>query len=1057
MFMIGIPGLHSQTVNGSWADELFTSTAGVNYLPEFDDAYGVAFRDINSDGKPDLYVTRFRNLNRLFINRGPGKSFRDRTIRSGLGGNLAPRGQENLELGASVTDFNNDGFQDVLIVGWGVTTSLFSQIDRLRFDESTEYAGITPPGGGNGGIWSDIDGDGDLDLFLTDEHMRNVLYLQTRQGRFTDVSDAYRLVSASTSQGAAFGDLDQDGYPDLYICNWFAEDELYRNVEGKYFERIHLPLAHLSEDITSNGVSFGDVDNDADLDILVTDRDGRSKLYLNDFDPADSTWIFRDGTAAFGLLNMYPSYSGLIADLDNDGFQDVLFTNIGPNQLFLNQGGTRFDLVYQEDVAAGGGRPLRNYSTGAAVADLENDGDLDIFIANKDTSSLLLVNPLTKGHYIRFKLSGVQSNRDAVGTKIWLYAHGDNTNETRELLGYREISGGTGYLSISESIVHFGLPDSLTCAVTVRFPSGREIAMEQLHPDSLYTIQETTGIIGAILLGKLYVKNLAGKEGVGWNLLLTALLIGIMGAFVSLAIKRYGWAGSQTAIFIIIMMILFYLMAELMRGRPTFDQLANQIILLVVVIIGVMGFSEKIRQVNLKRYEYRQALHRFSKQIIFIHDNPELFEQLVSMIYGTMRLAFCAFQQFSGVNPGKLYRSGSKELKAAGIPQLTEDQVRSCLTLPVLNEAKIKQDFQSFSAMNVDLIIPVARKNKLFGLLCLGARTSVSKVYRPDDVTLLMTLANQAALAVENNNFIDETKRLTEEVTEARIREHYIQELESKNNELERLFSELKETQSQLIQSEKMSSLGLLVAGIAHELNNPISFIYANMKELQKYRSLLSGNNADPGARSGAGTNLESLREDIDKLIAESVEGSNRVKDIVTSLRNFSRLDEAEYKQADLHDGLNATIMLLEKEMDDRIKLHLDLGDIPEINCMPGQLNQVFLNLLMNSVQAIPGKGNIWIKTGLDADLILVSIRDDGEGIAPENLKKLFEPFFTTKPVGQGTGLGLSISFGIIQQHGGNITATSSAENGTEFTISLPTDNPSSKPKTASNLKAEKK
>jgi signal transduction histidine kinase len=202
---------------------------------------------------------------------------------------------------------------------------------------------------------------------------------------------------------------------------------------------------------------------------------------------------------------------------------------------------------------------------------------------------------------------------------------------------------------------------------------------------------------------------------------------------------------------------------------------------------------------------------------------------------------------------------------------------------------------------------------------------------------------------------------------------------------------------------------------------------------------------------------MESIREDIDKLIAESVEGSNRVKDIVISLRNFSRLDEAEYKQADLHDGLNATIMLVEKEMGDRIKLHLDFGDIPEIDCMPGQLNQVFLNLLMNSIQAIRGKGNIWIKTSQDADLILVSIRDDGEGITPENLDKLFEPFFTTKPAGQGTGLGLSISFGIIKQHGGNIMATSSTELGTEFIISLPVDNPNLQLITSSRSKTEKK
>jgi len=170
--------------NKEWAISLFTSQAGIPFLPEFDDAYGTVFRDINNDSQPDLYVVRFRNLNRLFINRGASKSFRDRTIRSGLGGNLTPRGLENLELGAAVVDYNNNGTQDVLITGWGVTTSLQKKSDRLDFDDVTNEAGIRLPISGNAGRWSDIDLDGDLDLFITDEHLNNHLYIQSKPGVF---------------------------------------------------------------------------------------------------------------------------------------------------------------------------------------------------------------------------------------------------------------------------------------------------------------------------------------------------------------------------------------------------------------------------------------------------------------------------------------------------------------------------------------------------------------------------------------------------------------------------------------------------------------------------------------------------------------------------------------------------------------------------------------------------------------------------------------------------------------------------------------------------------
>ncbi|MBU0529196.1 hypothetical protein KKF86_05510, partial [bacterium] len=177
---------------------------------------------------------------------------------------------------------------------------------------------------------------------------------------------------------------------------------------------------------------------------------------------------------------------------------------------------------------------------------------------------------------------------------------------------------------------------------------------------------------------------------------------------------------------------------------------------------------------------------------------------------------------------------------------------------------------------------------------------------------------------------------------------------------------------------------------------------------------------------------------DIDQLILESVEGSKRVKTIVENLRKFSRLDEAEFKYADIHEGLDSTIMLIEKELGDRIKLHKDYSDMPSISCMPGHLNQVFLNMLLNAIQAIESDGNIWISTAIKDDKVVIKFKDDGKGISKKHIDKIFEPFFTTKPVGMGTGLGLSISYGIIEEHGGDIKVKSNKKNGTTFIISIP-------------------
>jgi hypothetical protein len=228
--------ISAQKIDQIWINNMFNGeNEDIAIIPEFDDAYGVAFRDINNDKLPDLYVTRFRELNRLLINRGEGSSFKDQTIRTGLGGNLSPHRLQNLELGAGLIDFDNDGLQDVLTTGWGVTTTLYKQQKVFDFKNITNDSGLEYPISGNAGIWADVDINGYLDLFITDEHGNNHLYIQSKPEVFTESTNKYGLDGYHISQGAAFGDLNADGYTDLYVCNWFEPDILFINNGGKYF------------------------------------------------------------------------------------------------------------------------------------------------------------------------------------------------------------------------------------------------------------------------------------------------------------------------------------------------------------------------------------------------------------------------------------------------------------------------------------------------------------------------------------------------------------------------------------------------------------------------------------------------------------------------------------------------------------------------------------------------------------------------------------------------------------------------------------------------------
>jgi two-component system NtrC family sensor kinase len=285
--------------------------------------------------------------------------------------------------------------------------------------------------------------------------------------------------------------------------------------------------------------------------------------------------------------------------------------------------------------------------------------------------------------------------------------------------------------------------------------------------------------------------------------------------------------------------------------------------------------------------------------------------------------------------------------------------------------------------------------------------------------------------------------------------------------ELARRLKETQQVQIQLLQSEKLAALGQLAAGMAHEINNPVGFVTSNLGSLDYYLrnifELLDAYEAFEKTCTANGAALSEIRElkqqkrigflraDIGRLISESQEGLARVARIVSDLTNFSRTESTDWQWADLHNGLESTLNIVWNEIKYHCTLNKDYGDIPEIYCIPSQINQVFLNLLVNAAQAISQKGEITVRTGLVGGEAFIAIADTGTGIPAENLPRLFEPFFTTKPVGKGTGLGLSIAYGIVQKHRGRIEVESTVGKGTTFTVWLPVNGDASKERNAAN------
>lgn len=317
---------------------------------------------------------------------------------------------------------------------------------------------------------------------------------------------------------------------------------------------------------------------------------------------------------------------------------------------------------------------------------------------------------------------------------------------------------------------------------------------------------------------------------------------------------------------------------------------------------------------------------------------------------------------------------------------------------------------------------------------------------------LLDALERLYSLLSEQNRNLAEVNRSLEERIEQRTSElkDANETLEREQSELTQLLKKVEEAQQQLLQSEKMAAIGQLAAGVAHEINNPIGFVNSNLGTLKTYierlmmlvdayEAVASGGDPALIAVARQKADLEFLREDLPSLVRESHDGLSRVTKIVQDLKDFSHVDQAEIQEADLNAGLESTLNVVWNEIKYKAEVVRELGDIPRVSCVPAQINQVFMNLLVNAAQAIEQRGKITVRSGRDKDFVWFEIEDTGKGMSEEVRRRIFEPFYTTKPVGKGTGLGLSISYDIVvKKHGGQLDVSSTPGVGTTFRIWLP-------------------
>ncbi len=897
-------------------------------IPDIRDSYGVALADFDGDGLLDIYLVGFRTLNRLLINNGDG-TFHDKSIPAGVGGNLMPQGIRNLELGASAVDFDNDGYVDILICGWGESLDLLKNRGDGTFYSVTRRMGLKRDVDANMAVWGDIDGDGYLDLLLTNETGPVRLYRNDHGLRLIPIPlEGTGIAADSGSQGALWCDLDLDGKLDLVITGWKNPVRVYRQVTPFKFEPVDLGIK-FPPGMRCNAVLPGDIDGDGDADLLVTVRQGPNLLLVNQTDPprraADpSDWKlepkplrFREEAQARGLRDTLDSYGGAFADFDGDGDPDLFLTTRTFNFYYENRNGY---FVRRELADVGLDDDDSYYNTGFMTGDLTPDPGDEMFLVSRDSASAILSGPIPLGRRLKVILHGVQSNRFGIGAELSLWSN-DALAEA-DASGPAEINPGNP--GVTSETRHQGKKKLLAA------PSLRVSPRAAFSPDS-WRLRQSQQVAD----GSGYLSSYIGP-------------------------------------------ITFYLPSPV---SPDSAAKAQNSVKTPSGVKAADGVSEGVVDSAKRGLNARMA-------------PPEM----------RIRVRF----PDGKVTVRKIYPADSVLEVWEGGPIAT---------------AYVRGSRRAYALLRD----PLARRSILLTLL--GAVIAF---------LVLRTALRAMAASI--------------------ARKQYTKELVEKNRELQELIQEVSRTQQQLIHSEKLAALGQLVAGIAHELNNPIGFIYANLFQIRKYLGALEGIPLDDATRK--------VVAKMDQALKESQEGSIRIRDIVQNLRGLSRAGitarpgaggkaagqagqvgengKAETpmlnkRPCDLRHLMDKTLLLAQTNFSKNISVAKEYSETPLIEADETQIQQVFLNILVNAGQAMGEQGSLHIAIRPEGKVAMISIRDNGPGISAENLKHIFEPFFTTKAVGQGIGLGLHICYQIIAAHQGKIEARSTGQ-GAEFLIQLPLD-----------------
>ena len=597
---------------------------------EINDEYSVAIDDIDNDGLKDIYTVCLYKPNRLFINntkydeanRAHNYSFEEEATNrdaTGITGESNSISVNKTQLGVGLADINNDGSMDLYITNLAGNNSLFINNGSGYFRNVSDQKNRATLNYNrtNAAIFGDVDNDGDLDLFITNEEGSNRLFLNNGNGYFTDITESSGLISDGGGMCAAFGDIDGDGKIDLCVTNWAKQNRLYKNVsnskDGVKFIDITEEAGIGGEVYTkSNAVVFADYDNDGNLDLFIANRKSPNKLYHN-----NGKGIFEDVSERVIGKDTMLSYGACFADLDQDGYVDLFVSNVGENVLYKNIKGEKFvkvDFPKSVPVVA-----VSEYNTGAACGDIDNDGDVDFYVCNFiNGESKLYINNLNKKNYITLDIKGSISNRDAIGAKVWLYQAGHA--EARDYLcGYREVNSGSGYGSHNSKEVHFGTGDYKILDIVVLYPcSGIKKILKNIPAGTHLNLNEESTFAEIFTLSQKGILQWLTDPEKNIELVKIVAVIVLIYFSINRGKRKYKWNLNKQAIFHSVILLVYLILVNFFMHKNLFLSAGLPFSSVVINILLLHLVYERVIMARLVKEERRDARDRIARDL---HDD----------------------------------------------------------------------------------------------------------------------------------------------------------------------------------------------------------------------------------------------------------------------------------------------------------------------------------------------------------------------------------------------------------------------------------------------------